>query len=124
MDAAVPDGCPLTPRQLEVVGWYCQGLTRREIARLLGIAENTVGVHLVAASRRAGTGGRRGLVRMARDRGWSLPGLEPGRDRDVARGDLSPDLQQYLAVFEASRFPHQPTYEQDCEMQLLLGRHR
>ncbi len=41
--------CGLTPREMEVVGLYCQGLSRTEIATRLCITENTARAHIKRA---------------------------------------------------------------------------
>jgi len=37
---------PLSPRETQVCGWLAQGLTNREIAEHLFLAENTVKTHV------------------------------------------------------------------------------
>lgn len=50
--------CPtckgLTPRQLEVCGGFSEGLTRADIAALLGISRSVVTEHMGAARKRLG----------------------------------------------------------------------
>lgn len=45
---AGPDAGSLTPRQREVLRWLARGKSNKEIADLLGMAENTVRVHVAA----------------------------------------------------------------------------
>ncbi|HEY7485248.1 MAG TPA: AAA family ATPase [Streptosporangiaceae bacterium] len=52
----------LTPRQTEVAGLVAAGLTNRQIARRLGLSENTVEVHLRRAYSRLEIGGRAALA--------------------------------------------------------------
>ncbi len=52
MDVPIPAGSseeqPLTPRQRDVLRWLARGKSNKEIAALLGMAENTVRVHVAA----------------------------------------------------------------------------
>lgn len=58
-----------TPRELEVVRMVGKGLRSRAIAVQLGIAENTVKVHLGRIYAKLGVHGRLDLYRFAADRG-------------------------------------------------------
>ena len=42
----VVEGVTITPRQIEVLGELCNGLSNRDIAEQLGMSENTVRVHI------------------------------------------------------------------------------
>ncbi|WP_232496398.1 helix-turn-helix domain-containing protein [Novosphingobium kaempferiae] len=48
----VPDFSILTPTQIKVLRCVCSGLSNRQIAQELGIAEGTVKVHISALMRR------------------------------------------------------------------------
>lgn len=48
----------LSPRQREVGSLLCYGMTDKMIARKLGIAEGTVGVHVAALMRKLGVNKR------------------------------------------------------------------
>lgn len=52
----------LTERQREVVRWAAQGLSNKQIARILGISPETVKTHLHHAFARAGVNGRMALL--------------------------------------------------------------
>ena len=62
---AAPDG--LSAREREVLGQVAKGLSNRQIARSLGIAERTVKVHLGNVFRRIGVGDRTSAALWARD---------------------------------------------------------
>ena len=68
MVTAVTDAA-LTPREAEVAALVAQGLTNRAIARELGVAENTVKVHLHAAFKKLGVASRRALSMQTRGGG-------------------------------------------------------
>ena len=48
VSAGTSDEQPLTPRQRDVLRWLARGKSNKEIAILLGMAENTVRVHVAA----------------------------------------------------------------------------
>ena len=41
----VPEGCPLSPRQLQALGLAARGRSNKEIARAMGVTEQTVKNH-------------------------------------------------------------------------------
>ncbi|HSW13820.1 MAG TPA: helix-turn-helix transcriptional regulator [Solimonas sp.] len=49
---------PLTRRECEVLEWMAQGLTRRDLARTLGVSVNTVKYHLKNIYSKMGVEGR------------------------------------------------------------------
>lgn len=59
----------LTPRQCEVLDQLCQGLTNKAIGRKLGLAENTVRVHVQAILAHLGVSNRSEAVFAARRKG-------------------------------------------------------
>lgn len=68
-----PNAAPLdrlTPRQLEVLGMLCEGLSNKLIARRLDIASGTVKVHIVRILRALEAGSRLQAVLIARDLGF------------------------------------------------------
>jgi DNA-binding CsgD family transcriptional regulator len=64
-ELAVPDPRALTPRQRQVVFHASLGLSTKETAYALGLAENTVSAHLAAGLARLGIASRAALVRMS-----------------------------------------------------------
>lgn len=60
------EGEPLTPRQMEVLHLMAQGISNKEIARNLGISQETVKVHISAILRRLGCSTRTQAVMAAR----------------------------------------------------------
>ena len=66
-----PDGTPLLPpREREVLVRLARGLSNRQIATELGIAERTVKVHVGSVFRRIGVADRTSAALWARDHGW------------------------------------------------------
>jgi DNA-binding NarL/FixJ family response regulator len=69
--AAGADGTPLLPpREREVLVRLARGLSNRQIATELGIAERTVKVHVGSVFRRIGVADRTSAALWARDHGW------------------------------------------------------
>lgn len=62
----------LTERQLQVLRLLGLGLSNKAIARELGLAENTVKIHVAAVFRALGASNRTHAVMIARDRGILL----------------------------------------------------
>lgn len=58
-----------TPRQQEVLGLVSQGLPNKRIARVLGISERTVKLHITALLSLMGAGNRTQLLVLARQNG-------------------------------------------------------
>lgn len=58
-----------TPRQKEVLGLVSQGLPNKRIARVLGISERTVKLHITALLSLMGAGNRTQLLVLARQNG-------------------------------------------------------
>lgn len=59
----------LTPRQIEVLSRLCRGSTNKEIARDLGMSDNTVRVHLAVIFRTLGAKTRTQAAMLARQQG-------------------------------------------------------
>ncbi len=65
-------GCPLSVREMEVLGWFASGrvASAKHVAARLGCSEKTVQNHVVAAARSLGTSGKLQTVIVAMQRGW------------------------------------------------------
>lgn len=61
---------PPTLRQLEVLALLSQGLSNKEIAKALAIAERTVKLHVTALLERLQAANRTQLALLAREQGW------------------------------------------------------
>ena len=66
----IGDGCPLTPRQLEVVRHLSEGKTLGDAARAMGTSYNTVRNHVDMARFNTGTTSNEELTALAVRRGW------------------------------------------------------
>ena len=64
-----PPAPRLTPRQLEVLAWLCEGLPNKLIARRLDIAAATVKVHIACILRELGVASRLQAAILARELG-------------------------------------------------------
>ncbi len=60
---------PLTPREIEVLGWMAQGLPNKTIARHLAISEHTVKFHVGAILAKLGAASRTEAVTLAARQG-------------------------------------------------------
>lgn len=74
----VPEGCPLTARQLRLLALVAQGHPGSVIARRLGIARGSVAVGIVAIRRKLGVASRDDAILLALNRGW-VSRETPGR---------------------------------------------
>jgi DNA-binding NarL/FixJ family response regulator len=63
-------GLDLPPRERDVLARLARGLSNRQIATELGIAERTVKVHVGSVFRRIGVADRTSAALWARDHGW------------------------------------------------------
>ncbi|MDX8439457.1 helix-turn-helix transcriptional regulator [Mesorhizobium australafricanum] len=61
----------LTPRELEVLGLMCQGLSNIDIVKKLGVTQNTVRNHIARIYMKADVHDRAGAVVWARERGFT-----------------------------------------------------
>ena len=62
---AVPEDCPLTAREVEILGFAAQGYTNGRIARELWVTEQTVKFHLSNTYRKLGVANRTEATRYA-----------------------------------------------------------
>ncbi len=66
INSGFEEGEPLTPRQMDVLKALVQGKSNKEIARILGISQETVKVHISSILRRLGCSSRTHAVVAAR----------------------------------------------------------
>ena len=86
-------GCPLSRRELEVVGLLAEGLTMKQVALRLGIAHSTVRCQLNTAYRRLGLAARAQLVIRCEREGW-IASDPAGRSRvEVLLEEVKPILE-------------------------------
>ncbi|MDT2022112.1 helix-turn-helix transcriptional regulator [Methylocella sp. CPCC 101449] len=72
----------MTPRELEVLGLMCQGLSDAEITRKLKLTRNTVRNHVARIYNKADVHSRTAAVVWARERGFvGAPEKNPGRSK-------------------------------------------
>lgn len=64
-----PDGGPLTPREIEILGMLAEGLGNKIIARRLGISDHTVKFHVGSIMGKLGAGSRTEAVTLGVRRG-------------------------------------------------------
>lgn len=65
-----PEGCPLTPAQINVVKWLADGKTAQDIADIEGVGIKGVQSHISRALVAAGAAKSTSLVAMALRKGW------------------------------------------------------
>ncbi len=100
MTAAAPAGCPLTPRQFQVMSRLAAGETYGETAHDLGLSYSTVDTHAHNAYRRLGIlgRGRAAAVVVMKDSGWlGAPPRRPHDDDDSR--DVTGAQQAYVDLF-------------------------
>ena len=68
---------PLTPREVEILDCVAQGNSNKEIARQLGISDQTVKNHITSILRKLAVNDRTQAVVMALKRGWLSIDDEP-----------------------------------------------
>jgi DNA-binding CsgD family transcriptional regulator len=70
MAAMVPEGCPLTPREFEVMQSLCETGSYQETAAALGISRSTVTTHVNNAHRKLGVVSGVAAMAVMGQRGW------------------------------------------------------
>lgn len=132
MAPEVPAGCPLTPREFQVLQLYADGLRNEEIAISLGLSLSTIRTHTQRMYRKLGCKNRTQAVAGAGRLGWIgwIPSVQqpaaPASEspRVVGLAAEHPFLAAYLAEFERSRWPHNPDDSTALGMKLALAGHR
>lgn len=119
--ASVPDGCPLRPRQFEVIQHLADGAAPKNVATRLGISHSTVRSHIDNACRTLNVHGVQGLVTEAGRRGW-LGWVEPEDLTPVAV--QHPWLGAYLAEFDAWLTSGMRDRRARDRMRVALGGHQ
>jgi DNA-binding NarL/FixJ family response regulator len=71
--------CPLSPRELEVLGALAAGLSQDEIGTSFDVSSQTVRTHIQHAMAKLGVHSRRHAVDAALEAGWLGEGPQPGR---------------------------------------------
>lgn len=62
--------CPLSSRQIEILGWQSQGKTSVETAAILGLSPRSIESHTLRAKNVTGAATLTALVAMALRNGW------------------------------------------------------
>lgn len=118
---AIPAGCPLKPRQFEVVQHLAEGIAPKNIATRLGISHSTVRSHIDNACRALDVHGVTGLVTEAGRRGW-VGWVGPEDLTPVAVEH--PWLGAYLAEFDSWLASGMCDARARNRMRVALGGHR
>jgi DNA-binding CsgD family transcriptional regulator len=113
--ARVPYGCPLSPRQFEVLTVLCDGLSYHEAAARLGIGFSSIRTHAAYARRKLGVRSTAEAVAMMGRSGWWgwVPPEPPPPPREPEPSDFvktHPWAAAILAEFDqwnASRWSDQ-----------------
>jgi two-component system response regulator DevR len=66
----VPDNCPLSYRQLEILALLALGMSNKEIGKVLGISHQTAKNHITAILKQLGVRGRIPAITIALSKGW------------------------------------------------------
>lgn len=72
LDAISAPGCPLTERELDVLGLAAQGASSAEIASRLYLSERTVRNHMSRIIGKTGARNRVDAIRIAAEAGWMI----------------------------------------------------
>jgi DNA-binding NarL/FixJ family response regulator len=73
MSWRVPEGCPLSQRQYEVMTLLCEGLTQREIAEKLNYSRSTIRDEIIQARWALRVHNQRAAVAAFFENGWFHP---------------------------------------------------
>lgn len=102
----VPEGCPLSDRQYEILYWITQGKEYTEVASLLGISHSTVRTHTHHAYKILGVKSASAATVMFMREGWHAEKpAEPQGERPAildhsAYAGLPPFAPAYLEAFD------------------------
>lgn len=66
----VPDNCPLSVRRLAILTLLAQGMSNKEIGKVLGISHQTAKNHITAILKQLGVRGRIPAITIALSKGW------------------------------------------------------
>lgn len=108
----------LTPRQVEVLGMLCEGLSNKLIARRLNISPGTVKVHIVHILRALKVSSRLQAVLIARSAGFEAEAREPAVSASVAPPAARPTLAEIMG---SRRHPAVQAKVESHKEPLLLG---
>lgn len=124
MAAKAPEGCPLTPRELEVMQSLCETGRYHATAAALGLARSTVASHVSNAHRKLGVATATAAMAIMGRNGW-VGWVEPAEpDEATPLAVDRPFLAAYVREFERSRWPHEPDARSRLGMRLALAGHR
>lgn len=94
----VPDGCPLTNTEFEVMALVAEGKTGKTIALMLERSNSTIRTQVLSACRRLGAETRVQAVLAMKDSGWL--GAQPRRPNE-SDPPLTHGQMLYLKAFDA-----------------------
>lgn len=66
----IPQGCPLTQREIQIVECVSYGMTNKQVAEKLSLSHLTIKSHLMRIGKEIGTGSRSMIVSIAIQNGW------------------------------------------------------
>lgn len=89
--SAVPDDCPLTPRQFEVLLALCEGCSYRQVGEQVGIAASTVRAHVHQITSRLGVSDIKQAIVTTTRKGWLPWQMPPRQLRRQERPEVTAD---------------------------------
>jgi DNA-binding CsgD family transcriptional regulator len=122
--AEVPEGCPLTPRQFQILQLLGDGAINKYIAGHVGISPSTVRSHVEQIRHALGAHNITQAVTEAGRRGWMGWTPPPQVEAPSPLVVEHPFLAAYLREFERSRWPNEPCARSVTGMRLALAGHR